>query len=675
MSLDSSVMYLKGVGPKRAELFEKLGIRTVRDVLYDIPRSYLDFTSPVAVKDAVYDEMNVIKVRVVRKRSPDLIRKNMKIYRVLCTDGEEDITVVIFNSVYLYNALKEDSDYILYGKVTGNLTQKEMSSPIVIEAHREDKILPLYHLTAGISVGTLRSCVKNALELLESESCEVLPQSVIKKHDLIGVNEALRRIHFPKSREDIAKARKRLAFDELLILQMGMLALKDRNRSLTAYSLENKPINAYYNSLPFELTNAQKKAIFECCVDMMASIPMNRLIMGDVGSGKTAVAAACCYFAYLNGCQSCLMAPTEILADQHYATLKGFLEPLGVRIALLKGSLSQKKKNEIKEALQNGDYDIAVGTHALVQKTTEFKNLALVITDEQHRFGVGQRDALAQKGANPHRLVMSATPIPRTLALMIYGELDISFLGELPKGRKKIETYAITGKMRSRAYGFVKNHLESGRQAYFVCPAIEDNEDSSELKSVNAYAKALRQSELGGYPIAVLHGQMSADKKEAVMSDFKDGKTRILVSTTVIEVGVDVPNAAVMLVENADRFGLSQLHQLRGRVGRGEYQSYCILITDSKSDEAKKRLKALTATSDGFEISEMDLKLRGPGDFFGQAQHGLPRLKIADIAADAELVKESRSEAERLYEIGFLKTDDGRALKLRIDALMTDSLD
>ncbi len=670
MSLDDSVMYLKGVGPKRAELLKKLGIETVRELIYHIPRSYIDFTEPKTIAEALLEEMNVIRVRVYKKRAPDLIRKNMKIFRVICTDGTDDITIVIYNSQYLYNSLKEGCDYILYGKVTGNLISREISSPMIIPASSEDRILPIYPLTAGISMGIMRSCVKNALERLNAGECEALPQSVLKKHNLIPAEDALRKIHFPADSSEISAARKRLAFDELLTLQLGMLALRERSRELTSYSLSPKSLSAYYSSLPFELTGAQKKAIEECCADMTMESPMNRLILGDVGSGKTAVAAACCYFAYLNGYQSCLMAPTEILADQHYATLCGFLEPLGVKIVLLKGSMSAKKKSEIKQALAAGEYDLAVGTHALIQQSTEFKNLAIVITDEQHRFGVAQRDALAQKSANPHRLVMSATPIPRTLALMIYGELDISLLGELPKGRLKIETYAVTGRLRERAYGFVKKQLGLGNQAYIVCPAIEDNENgTAELKSVKSYAKSLGEGAFKGYRIAVLHGQLPADKKEKIMRGFKDGETDILVSTTVIEVGVDVPNATVMLIENADRFGLSQLHQLRGRVGRGKDQSYCILITDSSSEESRKRLKALTATSDGFEISEMDLKLRGPGDFFGEAQHGLPRLKIADIAADSELLSAAGSEAKYLHESGFLNTKDGAALAQRVKEL------
>lgn len=660
MGLDDSITYLSGVGPKRAELFNKLGVRTVKDLLYHLPRSYMDFTSPVSINEAALDEYSVIRCKAVKKRSPDLIRKNMKIFRILFTDDEADVTAVIFNSVYLYNQIKEGKWYYLYGRLTGNLTTKEISSPIIFEADSEDKIQPIYPLTQGLSVGIIRRCMKNALMQLENESCETLSRDFIEKNGFMGADAALHAIHFPKSMDDAASARRRLAFDELLVLQLGMLSLKEKNRRLTPYPLKEIPLDKYYEALPFELTGAQRRSIGECISDMTENTPMNRLILGDVGSGKTAVAAALCYFTFLNGCQSCIMAPTEILADQHYATFCRFLEPLGVKIALLKGSMSQRKKADVKEALKNGDFDIAIGTHALLQQSTEFKNLALVITDEQHRFGVQQRKMLVNKGNNPHRLVMSATPIPRTLALMIYGELDISLLDEMPKGRKKILTYAVTGKLRSRAYNFVKDRLDEGRQAYIICPAIEDSQ--ADIKNVTDYAKSLSESGFGSYNIGVLHGQMRSDAKEKIMRDFQNGRTDILVATTVVEVGVDVPNAAVMLIENADRFGLSQLHQLRGRVGRGEYQSYCILIADNAGETSRKRLKALSNSSDGFEISEMDLEIRGPGDFFGSAQHGLPRLKIADLAADADLIRLARVEAEKMYSTGYLKSSDGARL-------------
>ena len=406
---------------------------------------------------------------------------------------------------------------------------------------------------------------------------------------------------------------------------------------------------------------------------MCQSVPMNRLILGDVGSGKTAVAAACCYFAHLNGTQSVLMAPTEILAQQHFATLCKFLLPLGVKVALLTGSLTAKNKRVLKEGIAAGEYNVIVGTHALLQQSTEFNNLGLVITDEQHRFGVEQRATLEKKGKNPHRLVMSATPIPRTLALMIYGELDISLLDELPGGRKKIETYAVTGKLRKRAFAFIKERLNEGRQAYIVCPAIEENE-AVNTKSVKEYAEKISSEDFKDYRIGLLHGQMPANKKDEVMRRFKDGELDVLVSTTVIEVGVDVPNAAVMLVEDADRFGLSQLHQLRGRVGRGEYQSYCILVTDNVSETSKQRLRVLSSTSDGFKISEADLELRGPGDFFGSAQHGLPKLKIADVAADSDILKLAQSVAGEISDNALLDTPKYSKLKERVHKLFSGGI-
>ena len=680
VNLDDSVKYLKGVGPKRAELLKKLGVQTVGDLLYCFPRGYIDLSEPVSIADTVLDEMNVISVRVVKKRPADYIRKNMSIYRVLCTDGESDITVVIYNSVYMYNRLKEGNDYILYGKVTGNLTTRQISAPMIIEQSSADRILPVYKLTDGISAAVMRTWTKAALDSVNLDSCEILDRDAIQKYGFMTAKDALRQIHFPSDREKLAAARKRLAFDELLCLQAGMFRLREQNRELSAYRLEDKPLTGFYNALPFELTGSQKQAISECVSDMCGDIPMNRLVLGDVGSGKTAVAAACCYFAYLNGCQSCLMAPTEILADQHYETLRGFLEPLGVRVALLKGAMTQKNKAEVKALAADGGCDVIVGTHALISAGTSFKKLALVITDEQHRFGVNQRGALSKKGENPHKLVMSATPIPRTLALMIYGELDISMLTELPKGRLKILTYAVTGKLRERAYGFVRKLLQEGRQAYVVCPAIDSSEESEEmphnmygyprrkLKNVADCFKELSEGIFRDFRVGALHGQMPSDKKEEVMRAFKDGEIDLLVSTTVVEVGVDVPNAAVMLVEDADRFGLSQLHQLRGRVGRGKYQSYCILITDSKSDEARDRLRALTRASDGFKISEMDLKLRGPGDFFGEAQHGLPKLKIADAVSDKELLQIVSCEAERIYRHGIAA---GSELERRVDKLFS----
>ena len=454
-----------------------------------------------------------------------------------------------------------------------------------------------------------------------------------------------------------------------------MLMLKGRNKQKTAIKMSSDTnVEILYQTIPFELTNAQKQAISEICADLCSSVPMNRLLQGDVGSGKTAVAAAACYFAYLNGCQSALMAPTEILAIQHYNTLCEFLGPLGVQVCLLTGSLTAKKKNAVKEQIQNGEISVVVGTHAIIQKSTVFKKLGLVITDEQHRFGVEQRAALAEKGGSPHKLVMSATPIPRTLALIIYGDLDISILNELPKGRAKIETFAVTGKLRERAYNFIRDRLNENKQAYIVCPMIDENDN--DLIAVTTYAQKLQEGAFSGYNVGLLHGRMSSADKERVMNDFRNGDIDLLISTTVVEVGVDVPNAVVMMIENSDRFGLSQLHQLRGRVGRGMAQSYCILVTDNINDDVKHRLRIMSSTTDGFKISEEDLKLRGPGDFFGKKQHGLPQLKIADIAGDMELMKTTQMVARRIIdEDSELKLPKNGGLRVEVIRLFAKSGD
>ncbi len=673
MAINDNIQYLKGVGPKRAELLKKLDIETVGDLIYHLPRNYFDFTSPVTIANSILDETNVIHCRVVSKLPPARIRKGMTIYRLVVTDGENDMSVVIYNSEYLFKSLEIGNDYILCGKVTGNMTSFEMSSPIVLNASSNERILPIYPLTDGITQTYLRACVKKALEQLKNEDLEILDKNTVLGNRLMPLNEALREIHFPKNKELAQKARRRLAFDELLTLQLAMHEMRSAQRKLTTHAMTDCGINDYYSALPFKLTGAQNRAISECISDMCQNVPMNRLILGDVGSGKTAVAAACCYFAHKNGTQSVLMAPTEILAQQHYATLCNFLLPLGVKVALLTGSLTAKNKRILKEGIAAGEYSVVVGTHALLQQSTEFKDLGLVITDEQHRFGVEQRAALEKKGKNPHRLVMSATPIPRTLALMIYGELDISLLDELPGGRKKIETYAVTGKLRKRAFIFIKDRLNEGRQAYIVCPAIEENE-SANVKSVKEYAEKISKEDFANYRVGLLHGQMAANKKDEVMQKFKSGEIDVLVSTTVIEVGVDVPNAAVMLIEDADRFGLSQLHQLRGRVGRGEYQSYCILVTDNVTETSKQRLRVLSQTSDGFKISEADLELRGPGDFFGSAQHGLPKLKIADVAADSDVLKLAQAIAREISDKDLLDTEPYSMLKQRVLKLFSGEI-
>lgn len=646
--LEKDITYLKGVGEKRAKLYQKLGVKTVYDLLYHFPRSYIDYSSPVPISQAVLNENNIIHGTITKKFPPSMIRKGMTIYKAILTDYESDITITIYNSEFLFDKLVEGESYSLYGKVTGNFIRKEISSPTILSDDVEEKIQPIYSLTEGLSLNLVQNAVRNALKVLDDNIYEPMPKSILAEYGLCSLQYALKNIHFPQDMKAYEIAKKRLVFDEFFLLQLGMAKLKGNNRELSGAVMKDKDVSEYYKALPFELTNAQKNAINACLNDMCGKYPMNRLVQGDVGSGKTAVAAACCYMAHKNSYQSALMAPTDILATQHYNTLTNFLEPLGVKVCLLKGSLTPKKKALLKEEIKNGEYSVIVGTHALVQQTTEFKKLGLVITDEQHRFGVEQRSTLAHKGENPHTLVMSATPIPRTLALMIYGDLDISILDELPKGRQPVETYAVTGKLRERALNFIKSLVEEGRQGYIVCPMIEDCE--SDLQAVTTYVEKLKTTCLKDLNIGLLHGKLTPAQKDKVMQDFKDKKLDILVSTTVVEVGVDVPNAVVMLIENADRFGLSQLHQLRGRVGRGEYKSYCILVTDNVNEESRERLKILSRVSDGFKISEEDLKLRGPGDFFGSRQHGLPQLKIADMTQDITILKFAQDAAHKVFK-------------------------
>lgn len=662
-TLFTEIEYLKGVGKARGEKYRKLGITSPYELIYHIPRAYLDFRCHVPVQQAVLNEYNVLKLTVFRKMPPQRVRGGLVICKAAATDGIDDILIVVYNNVYGFNALKEGETYYMYGKVTGNFLRKEITSPVYISEREEVLIQPVYPLTQGLSVNMLRQNMKQALEIMKTEPFETLPSEILRKYDLCPLMYALENIHFPESDEAAETARRRLAFDELLKLQLGMSMMKTRSRRNTAYRMNSVDMSAFEEGLPFELTEAQKRAVSEITADLCRDVPMNRLLQGDVGSGKTAVAAAACYFSVKNGAQAALMAPTEILASQHYKTLSGFLEPFGISVCLLTGSLTAKKKTALREEIASGKIDVIVGTHAIIQKDVEYRSLGLVITDEQHRFGVAQRAALAEKGDAPHKLVMSATPIPRTLALIIYGDLDISAINQLPKGRKPVQTYAVTGKLRHRAFNFVRQRLDEGRQAYVVCPMIEDSE--SDLLAVKSYAENAAEGDLKGYSLALLHGKMKAAEKDRVMRKFHDGEIQVLVCTTVVEVGVDVPNAAVMVIENAERFGLSQLHQLRGRVGRGEWESSCILITDNTGEECRRRMKIMSSTTDGFKISEEDLKMRGPGDFFGSAQHGLPPLKIADIACNMELMSMAQECAhELLADDPQLGKPQNRALKM-----------
>ena len=646
--LEKPVTYLKGVGPKKGKLYEKLGIYTVYDLLCHFPARYVDFTQPVPIAQAPAEDTCVVKCRVVKKMQPANLRRGLTVYKVVMTDDESDIEVVIYNNSYLFDSLVPEREYCVYGKVKGNLLRKEISSPTIIPADSDELVQPVYRLTEGLSQNMLRTNIRTALDIFNQSIFEPLPKEITAEDGVCSFEYAMENIHFPKDMHCCETARNRLAYDELLVLQLGLLTVKEREKSKSGCKMEKTDMEEFYKNLPFELTQGQRQAIEECTEDMTGESPMNRLLQGDVGSGKTVVAAAAAYFAFKNGCQTALMAPTEILASQHAETLKNFLEPLDVKVVLLTGSMTAKEKREVKEGIENGEYSVAVGTHALIQQSTKFRKLGLVITDEQHRFGVEQRAALADKGDNPHKLVMSATPIPRTLALMMYGDLDISALKELPKGRKPVKTYGVMGSMRHRAYSYVRKFLEQGRQGYVVCPMID--ESGSDLQNVTSFAENLQKTEFVDYKVGILHGRMSGEEKEQTMEDFKNHKIDLLVSTTVVEVGVDVPNAAVIVIENADRFGLSQLHQLRGRVGRGNVESCCILITDNSSQEARNRIKTFSKIHDGFKISEEDLKMRGAGDFFGSRQHGLPKLKIADFSRDFDLMRKAQSRAKKILK-------------------------
>jgi len=645
--LFSGTEVLKGVGQAKAEKYKKLGITSVYGLICHFPKNYLDFHRYVSIRQSVVNEYNCLKLKIKSKSKPQAVRNKLVVCKAVATDGVDDIEIVMYNNVYAFQYLRIGYEYYMYGKVTENLFGMAISSPAYIYANEKNFIQPMYRLTQGITVNMVRADVKQALAIMRSEPFETLSEDIRNRYNLAPLMWSLEKVHFPDSRISVEQARRRLAFDELLRLQLGMFLMRKRSKSTTAFKMDSSiDIDDFIESLPFELTDDQKKASYEIIGDLCSNVPMNRLLQGDVGSGKTAVASIACCFSAKNGIQSALMAPTEILASQHYKTLCSFLEPFGIKVCLLTGSLTPKKKALLKSKIADGYYDVIVGTHAIIQKDVEYKSLGLVITDEQHRFGVAQRSALAEKGGFPHKLVMSATPIPRTLALMIYGDLDISIIRQLPKGRKPIKTWAITGRVRSRAFKFVREHLDDGQQAYIVCPMIEDSD--SDLFAVKSYAERAVNSDLKGYNVALLHGKMSAQEKEDVMQKFRDGQIDVLICTTVVEVGVDVPNAVIMVIENAERFGLSQIHQLRGRVGRGQLESFCILITDNTSEECINRMKIVSSTTDGFEISEEDLKLRGPGDFFGNAQHGLPPMKIANLSCNIELMNSAKQCASEI---------------------------
>lgn len=662
------IQNLKGVGEKRAKLFLKLGAPSIGALLRFYPRSYEDMSSPYPIAAAPADRPCAVRAVVLRAPQETRIRSGMTLYKVTVTDGINDMEITYFNNPYIMTLLKEDEEYIFYGKVSSNFLKKQMSAPEFTRAAVCPPIRPIYHQTQGLTSKLIENAMKNALALLPDTMRDPIPTNLRMEYSLCQLRFALENIHFPKSMEDLESARRRLIFEELLVLQLGLLRMKGRCRNKSRLVLLHDDTPEFYPLLPFTPTGAQRRAIQEGVADMMSGYPMSRLIQGDVGSGKTAVAAALCYNAVKNGLQAALMAPTEILAMQHYASLTALLENAGVRIGVLTGSLPAAKKHAVLAKLQSGEIQLIIGTHALLSEGVTFQKLGLVIADEQHRFGVAQRAALAAKGDDPHMLIMSATPIPRTLALMIYGDLDLSLLDELPPGRQKIDTYAISGDKRQRAFRFIRSHVKAGRQCYIICPMIDEGQN--DMASVNEYAAKLKSEWLPDCSVGMLHGKMKPKEKENIMADFSAGRLSVLVSTTVVEVGVDVPNAVVIMIENAERYGLSQLHQLRGRVGRGSEKSTCILVSDAQNEEAVARLNVMCTTCDGFRIADQDLKLRGPGDFFGHKQHGLPDLKIADMMNDMEVLKQAQAVAKQILSTdSTLELPENRGLRAEVGQL------
>ncbi len=644
MDLDSVIGQLKGIGEKRAQLFAKLGVFTIYDLLHLYPRTYEDWSSPCAIRDAPREEPCCVRVTVTQEMQATPTRSGLVLYKGAVTDGHTPMEVTIFNSSYQAQKLRAGEEYYLYGKIEMGIGMARMSAPEIAPAAQEPALRPVYPQTKGLNSAAIARAVRQALLALRETYPDCLPDRLRQKYQLCAIGYALEKIHFPASQEELEIARRRLIFEELLLLQLGMIRLRHRSREASGVCLTHNYTEEFLRSLPFSPTGAQVRAVREACADMRTGLPMNRLLQGDVGSGKTAVAAALVYELARNGLQCAVMAPTEILAEQHYRTFTALLDGTGIRVELLTGSLRAKAKREVHARLEDGSCQVAVGTHALISESVRFRDLGLVITDEQHRFGVAQRMALAHKGVNPHLYVMSATPIPRTLSLIIYGDLDVSVLDERPPGRRDIATYAVPGALHPRIYNLLRKTVREGGQAYIVCPLAEQS-DGSTLLSAAEYAKKLQDGPLRDCRIGLLYGRMRSAEKDRVMRAFAAGELDILVSTTVIEVGVDVPNACVMVIENADHFGLPQLHQLRGRVGRGERESMCILVSDAGGETAKRRLHVMCETADGFKIAQEDLKLRGPGDFFGARQHGLPNLRIADMMRDMDILKQAREAA------------------------------
>lgn len=685
--LTDSVQSLPGIGPARAKRLEKLGILTARDLLLWYPRNYEDRRECCSIRLAPEDRPVCVKAMVATPPRLSRIRKGLELVKVNVVDDESAMELTFFNQSYLLTALCLGDVYVFFGRMERKGSRFAMTNP-AFEPERSPRftqcIMPVYPLTVGISNNLLAGAVRRVLEDCAQQLEDPLPAALQRRYQLSHTGYAVETVHFPPSWEELEVARRRLIFEELFFLFLGLSMLKGSGKRSAGPKCQSFDAAEYTDALPFRLTGAQQRAISECFQDLCSGSAMNRLVQGDVGSGKTVVGAACAWLLAKNGFQTALMAPTELLAEQHYRTLSPLLSQTGQRVGLLTGSLKAKEKREVYAALEAGEIDLIVGTHALLSDGVHFRALGLVITDEQHRFGVAQRSALAAKGEDalrPHVLVMSATPIPRTLALMIYGDLEVSVMDERPPGRQEIQTVLIREDKRQRLYGFVRKQVQEGHQVYIVCPAVDEAEENAapggmDLKAVTAYAKELEEQIFPDLRVGFVHGKQKSKVKDAAMTAFARGELDVLVATTVIEVGVDVPNATLMVIENAERFGLSQLHQLRGRVGRGSSQSYCVLISNHTNPDTRQRLKALCATNDGFALAEEDLRLRGPGDLFGNRQHGLPPLKMADLAHDTRVLYEARDAAQQLLrEDPELAKPEHRLLRQRVDTLFKQRRD
>ena len=670
--LSDPVTILKGIGPARAKQFANLNIFTLGDLICHFPRGYEDRTRLIPIEKLEPDVPACFRAMVMNTPKTAHIRKGLDITRVQVADTSARLNLTFFNNRFVTDQLQYGKEYIFYGAVSGDFIGYNMTNPVfeAMNSHpvTTRRVLPIYPLTAGLTNAALLRAVRQALAVCDPPA-EILPEPVRRKYGILGADRAYYAIHEPQSMAEAELAKKRLIFEEFFVFSAGLSLMRAARAGKKTEPFEDCNLTPFHSALPFTLTGAQQRAVNEILADFRRGAPMNRLVQGDVGSGKTMVAAAAAYIAAKNGRQAALMAPTEILAEQHYDSMERLFAPLGLRTALLTGSMTVKEKRLVRERIEAGEVDLAVGTHALLSDATTFSDLGLVITDEQHRFGVGQRAKLSEKGRDPHLLVMSATPIPRTLALLMYGDLEVSIIDELPPGRENVDTFLVGESYRPRINAFIRKQVAQGHQCFVVCPAVEENEELN-IKAAETWAETLQKTVFPDLRIALIHGRMKGAEKEATMAAFARGEADVLVATTVIEVGVDVPNATLMVIEDADRFGLSQLHQLRGRVGRGKAKSYCILTSHNKNQETLMRLKALCKTNDGFKIAEEDLKLRGPGDFFGSRQSGLPAFRVANLSCDMQTLKDAQqASAEWIDTYGTSDMAEAAALRERIGEL------